>query len=255
MTGPGLSELRADCASCVGLCCVALPFSRSADFAFDKAAGDPCRHLAGDRRCSIHATLREDGMRGCTVYDCFGAGQRLTAAGVERAGSRLPVVRDLHEILWLLAQASTYVAVADGPLADEVAAARADVDAAAGDLGVGPDDVTLHRERAGSLLAEVSDRVRAPAGADLRAQDLAGRSLRDRDLSRASLRGALLLGADLSGADLDRADLLGADLRGADVRGARLAGALFLTQVQVEAAEGDARTTLPPELQRPGHWA
>jgi uncharacterized protein YjbI with pentapeptide repeats len=252
MTGPGLSDLRADCASCVGLCCVALPFSRSSDFAFDKAAGDPCRHLAEDRRCSIHATLREDGMRGCTVYDCFGAGQRLTAAGVELAGVRLPVVRDLHEILWLLGQASTYVP--DGALADELAAVRADVDAAAGDLGVGPDDVTLHRQLVGGLLARVSDEVRVPAGSDLGRADLAGRSWRGADLVRANLRGSLLLEADLSGADLDRADLLGADLRGADVRGARLAGSLFLTQVQVNAALGDARTTLPPELQRPGHW-
>ena len=241
---------------------MAIAFGRSADFAFDKAAGEPCRHLTGDHRCSIHATLRADGMAGCTVYDCFGAGQRVTAAGAEWCGTpasgaetvfaRFRAVRDLHEILWLLAQASTYVP--DGALADELAAARADVDDAAGDLGVGSDDVTLHRERAGSLLDEVSDRVRAPAGPDLRAQDLVGRSLRDRDLSRVSLRGALLLGADLSGADLDRADLLGADLRGAVLRGARLAGALFLTQAQVNAALGDARTTLPPELHRPGHW-
>ncbi|MFD2352498.1 hypothetical protein ACFSTC_29280 [Nonomuraea ferruginea] len=33
-----MHELKADCASCSGLCCVALPFSRSADFAVDKAA-------------------------------------------------------------------------------------------------------------------------------------------------------------------------------------------------------------------------
>lgn len=252
MTGLGLSDLRADCASCVGLCCVVLPFSRSRDFAFDKAAGDPCRHLAEDRRCSIHATLRADGMRGCTVYDCFGAGQRLTAAGVERAGSRLPVVRDLHEILWLLAQAATYDV--EGVLADELAAARAAADAAADDPGVGPDEVAAHRQLVGGLLARVSDRARVPAGPDLGRADLAGGSLRDADLVRANLRGSLLIEADLSGADLDRADLLGADLRGADVRGARLDGALFLTQVQVNATEGDAATTLPPELDRPGHW-
>ena len=32
-------ELQADCAHCFGLCCVALPFARSADFAVDKPAG------------------------------------------------------------------------------------------------------------------------------------------------------------------------------------------------------------------------
>lgn len=29
-------EVRADCSRCFGLCCVALPFARSADFAVDK---------------------------------------------------------------------------------------------------------------------------------------------------------------------------------------------------------------------------
>ena len=32
-------DLKADCASCFGLCCVALPFAASADFAIDKDAG------------------------------------------------------------------------------------------------------------------------------------------------------------------------------------------------------------------------
>ena len=69
------SELQADCARCFGLCCVALPFAASADFAVDKAAGSPCRNLRTDFGCGIHAELRQRGFNGCTVYDCFGAGQ------------------------------------------------------------------------------------------------------------------------------------------------------------------------------------
>jgi len=53
-------DLVADCSRCVGLCCVLLPFQRSADFAFDKAAGEPCRHLDDGHRCRIHASLLED---------------------------------------------------------------------------------------------------------------------------------------------------------------------------------------------------
>ena len=71
-------ELAADCSRCAGLCCVALPFGRSADFPVDKAAGDPCEHLRRDFRCGIHDRLREEGYRGCTVFDCFGAGQQVT---------------------------------------------------------------------------------------------------------------------------------------------------------------------------------
>ncbi|WP_425519715.1 pentapeptide repeat-containing protein [Streptomyces auratus] len=47
---------------------------------------------------------------------------------------------------------------------------------------------------------------------------------------------------------------MGADLRDADLAGADLTGALFLTQAQLNAAKGDAATTLPPSLTRPAHW-
>jgi hypothetical protein len=43
-------------------------------------------------------------------------------------------------------------------------------------------------------------------------------------------------------------------LRAADIRGASLAGTLFLTQPQLDAAKGDAGTTVPPSLIRPAHW-
>ncbi|CAM5481560.1 hypothetical protein SHIRM173S_07111 [Streptomyces hirsutus] len=70
--------LRGDCAQCFGLCCVALPFTASAAFAVDKEAGRPCRNLREDHRCGIHARLRQEGFSGCTVYDCFGAGQKVS---------------------------------------------------------------------------------------------------------------------------------------------------------------------------------
>src|SRR5690349_1269727 len=73
-------ELRADCARCAALCCVGPAFAASADFALDKPAGTPCPNLRDDFRCGIHAELATAGFRGCTVYDCFGAGQRVTAA-------------------------------------------------------------------------------------------------------------------------------------------------------------------------------
>ena len=69
------------------------------------------------------------------------------------------------------------------------------------------------------------------------------------------LSGALLVNADLREADLGGADLRDADLRDADLSGAHLAGALFLSQFQVNSADGDARTELPPRLTRPDHWS
>jgi uncharacterized protein YjbI with pentapeptide repeats len=116
-------------------------------------------------------------------------------------------------------------------------------------------DVAAHRRAVGELLGRVSDRARAGArGPDHRNADLMGRDLRRTDLRGAGLRGAYLLGADLRGVDLGPADLLGADLRGADLRGADLSGCLFLTEPQLEAARGDARTVIPAAVRRPAHW-
>ena len=71
-------SLRADCARCAALCCVALAFDRSPLFGFDKPAGQPCRRLTPGGRCSIHAERQARGFGGCVAYDCLGAGQHVT---------------------------------------------------------------------------------------------------------------------------------------------------------------------------------
>lgn len=261
------SGLRADCSRCQALCCVAPAFAASADFAIDKPAGVPCPKLRDDLGCGIHADLRELGMPGCAVFDCFGAGQHVvqtvlpgrhwrdspeTAAEVFAV---FPLVRQLQELRWYLAEALDRLA--PGPLRDEVERAQqaAEATAYAPPAELLELDPTALRREVGPLLDRVSDAVRTGRRArDRRGADLVGRDLRRTPLRGASLRGAYLIGADLRGADLSRTDVLGADLRAADVRGARLAEALFLTQPQVDAAVGDAATTLPGVLGRPRHW-
>ncbi|MCZ2826427.1 MULTISPECIES: pentapeptide repeat-containing protein [unclassified Modestobacter] len=273
-TLPLLAEARrhltADCSRCTGLCCVAPAFAASADFAIDKPAGTPCPNLQPDFRCGVHDQLRDRGFPGCVVFDCFGAGQRVTQDVFGGADWRtdpatrtavfavFPVMRQLAELLWHLTEARTLLPA--GPLAAEVAAAHARTDEltrAPADELTGLDAGELRRE-VGELLGRVSDVARAdvPGRArDRRSADLIGAALRGADLRGASLRGAYLIGADLRGADLRHTDLLGADLRAADLRGADLTGALFLTQPQLTAAVGDAGTTLPESLTRPAHWS
>jgi hypothetical protein len=258
------SALHADCANCHALCCVALAFASPADFAFAKPAGDPCHHLADDLRCGIHGELRERGFPGCTAFDCFGAGQRISANTPDWRGApdgraafaALPVVTRLHELLWYLADAAARPECA--PLLDDLTSASARVDALAGTPvdALPTVDLDAARGSVAPLLADASRLVRAPvAGArELVHADLAGSRLRRADLRGADLRGALLIGADLRGADLRRADLIGADLRGADLRGADLSEALYVTTTQLGAALGDAATVLPPRPRRPAHW-
>ncbi len=239
-----------------------LPFSAASGFGVDKPGGRACHHLADDDGCRIHATLREDGWPGCTVFECFGAGQQVsqvTYGGVSwreqgnlgEMAAVLSVMRQLHEMLAHLVEVARRCP-------DAVAAAvRADVE----DLtGADPEtlllaDVDDLHARVGGVLADASARVRRgwPAARDSSRADLAGRRLAG-DHRGWTFRGALLLGADLREAALADADLLGADLRGADVRGCDLSNVLFLTQPQVNAANGDATTVLPAGLDRPGHW-
>jgi hypothetical protein len=270
----GRARLRADCARCAGLCCVAPAFAASADFAIDKPAGHACPHLQRDSRCGIHADLRERGFPGCTVFDCFGAGQQtvqVTFAGGGRDWHADPEVfaafgvqRLLHELLWYLTEALAIPAAA--PLQRELAAARERVArlTAADAAELAAVDTAVLQAGAGALLLSVSELarsgVRPRAGGrararDRRGADLVGADLRRTDLRGVSLRGALVIGADLRGADLHLTDLLGADLRGADVRGTDLSGALFLTRRQVAAARGDAATVLPAGLEHPPHWS
>lgn len=262
------ADLRADCSRCMGLCCVATGFTRSADFAFDKPAGTPCLHLAEDFGCSVHADLRPRGFPGCTTYDCFGAGQQVTQHTYRGATWRsepqaagqmfrvFAVVRALRELLFLLTEA---VALSPpGTLRDRLARQVSQTEALTREPPEVLDglDVDARRDRAVPLLRQASQAARS-AVADRAPQlprDLAGRDLQGADLEGADLRGALLLGADLRGARLTLADVTGADLRGADVSGTDLATTLFLSQFQANAARGDGRTSLPDRLDRPDHW-
>lgn len=72
-------SLRPDCARCAALCCVAPAFDAAQGFGYDKPAGEACRHLLPDNRCGIHPVLVAQGFPGCASFDCFGAGQRVTA--------------------------------------------------------------------------------------------------------------------------------------------------------------------------------
>ncbi|AZS74126.1 hypothetical protein DDE74_27075 [Streptomyces lydicus] len=261
--------LQSDCGSCFGLCCVALPFAASADFAIDKDAGRPCPNLQTDFRCGIHSELRPRGFSGCTVFDCFGAGQKVSqvtfggqdwrqAPGTARQMFDVfPVMRQLHELLWYLAEALTRPAAR--PVHADLRAALEKTErltrGSAEELrGL---DVSAHRGEINALLLRTSELVRAGIPGrkkERRGADLMGARLRGANLRGANLRGAYLIAADLKGADLRTADLIGADLRAADLSGADLTDALFLTQSQLNAAKGDAATELPRTLSRPAHW-
>jgi uncharacterized protein YjbI with pentapeptide repeats len=278
LTDRGRPSLQSECENCFGLCCVALPFAASTDFAIDKNAGQPCPNLQSDFRCGVHTSLRQLGFRGCTVYDCFGAGQKVSQVTFGGQDWRqapesakpmfevFPIMRQLHELLWYLTEALTLQPAL--PIHSALSSALDETERL---TRLNPGsllelDVAAHRADVNALLLRTSELARAearrlqkaPSGRQKtygRGADLIGAKLRGADLRCANLRGAYLIAADLRGADLRSADLIGADFRDADLSGANLTDSLFLTQSQLNAAKGNAATKLPPSLARPAHWS
>lgn len=268
-------SLRSDCSNCFALCCTALGFTRSTDFAFDKPAGTPCQNLAPDFSCTIHDRLRPRGFPGCTVFDCFGAGQNVSQNLVKDTAWRtdpqarhnlfgaFKIARQLHEMLWHLIEATdrTY----DTDLKAHATELRITIESTLsggihGLLGLEVDG--LHGQ-VRELLMDVSEEVRAAYFAHgyehlrhelIPGADLMGKDFRSQSLCGADLRGAYLIAADLRECDLAGVDLLGTDLRDARVHGADLSAALYVTQPQLNAARGNRATCIPSDLMIPGHW-
>lgn len=270
--------LRADCKNCFGLCCIALYFSASEGFPADKEAGTPCPNLLPDFRCGVYTDRKEKVLHGCSAFDCFGAGQKVAAVIYngrdwrqypEFAPQMLTVflmMRQLHELLWYLAQALSFPAAQ--PIYGELLQAGCAVEQYTmlkpeEILGLNTEEIRIP---VNALLLQTSEWVREDARKGLKKQgkqskrirrgaDLMGADLRGTDFIGANLRSAYLIRADLSGMDLTGADFIGADFRDADIRGANLSGSIFLTQGQMNSALGNKDTKLPPFIQVPIRWA
>ncbi len=251
-----LHILTADCTRCRGLCCVGLYFSVSDGFPSDKPAGIPCSHLLPDFRCTIHSQLSACGMKGCLAFDCLGAGQRTVSGGGSSAAmaKRFPAVWRQHQTLWYLHEALCLLPAE--PIWDDLACLLDEIGYET-PAAVVPDDLDSCEARAGVLLHHAWDLTREAIGQSIPAADglhFLGKNFKHADLPGHNFATALLIAANLSGCKLYGTNFLGADLRDADVRGADLSECLFLTQGQIGAARGNARTQLPPGLTRPVHW-
>ncbi|MBY0124373.1 pentapeptide repeat-containing protein [Bacillus sp. S/N-304-OC-R1] len=228
--------------------------------------------MQADYRCSIHSSLREKGFRGCTVYECFGAGQKVSQITYDGNDWRehpeianemfdvFPVMQQLHEMLSYLDEA-LHLEEAK-PIHEKLQAAFEETESLTylNPTSIMELDIPAHRAGVNELLLQTSELVRRKVSNNkqanklIRGRDLIGAKLKGADLKGANLRGALLIAADLRNADLRMSDFIGADLRDANLSGANLTGSIFLTQAQVNSANGDRNTRLPASLKIPNHW-
>ncbi|USK72269.1 pentapeptide repeat-containing protein [Peribacillus asahii] len=268
-------SLKADCMNCFGLCCTALNIAASSDFAINKTAGTPCPNLQRDFRCKIHENLREKGFKGCTVFDCLGAGQKVSQVTfngqswkehpeiAEKMFRVFPVMEQLYEMIAFIAEALTYEVshLLQGKLNKQLEKLQSFTDMDADNL------LSLNivecRIPVNELLLETSEYIRSELsskvftikkGKKYRGVDWVGKNLTGKDLRTTDLRGAYLIAADLRNSDLRGVDFIGADLRDANLNGANLSTSMFLTQMQVNSAKGNDKTILPAHIQKPSHW-
>jgi len=266
-------SLQADCQSCFGLCCTALNIVASSDFAINKPAGTPCPNLQDNYSCHIHSQLRETGFKGCTVFDCLGAGQQVsqvTFHGQDWRQSRehadkmfrvFPIMEQLYEMIAYVAEALSYQV--DNMLYEQLIAQLKHLQqtiAQDADTLLALDMVAI-RMPINALLLQTSEQIRqhsvkgkASRNLNQRGADWMGKNLKGKDLRATDLRGSYLIAANLQDANLQGVDFIGADLRDTNLRGADLSTSLFLTQMQINAAQGDRSTKLPPYIKRPAHW-
>lgn len=280
MEGQDLKALRLtlspDCSKCFGLCCVAFHYLESEDFPIDKPAGKPCSHLTDTYSCQIHSELRERGFKGCTVYDCLGAGQFISQVTFENRSWResdvdgthmfavLPIMTQTHELLLYIVDLLSHPipsrdAESLQSLLKELLAFRElPSEQLTGTI------LMAFRQRARPMFIQLSQCIRASglrqSGISLTKRheadrsDLIGRNMSKKDVRGMCYRGALLIGTNFRGQDLSYVDFMGADVRDMDVRGAEMTNSLFLTQMQVNAMNGDHHTKIAPVYKRPFHW-
>ncbi|QUG41773.1 pentapeptide repeat-containing protein [Psychrobacillus sp. INOP01] len=266
------NDLKSDCNNCFGLCCVALPYGKSADFPFNKDSGNPCRNLCSNNLCAIHYQLREKGFRGCVSYECFGAGQHVSqsiyhgrdwredAEYAEEMFAVFPLVQQLHEMLWYLKHALTLKETQSIQTSLQMIYEKTVELTEKSPKEILEIDIVAHRSNVNALLVETSKMYRSEINNRGNKKKIKkdveylGANLKGLNLQGEDFRGKLMIASNLRNSNLRKADFIGADLRDADLSGADLTYALFLTQSQINSAIGDIHTKIPNYLEKPRHW-
>lgn len=256
-------RLKINCEKCSGLCCVALYCMKIDGFPANKETGVPCQYLRPDFHCDIHAKLGSKNMRGCLAYDCFGAGQKVTQNLFPKVDWKnnpdhaneifqvFQIIFQLHQMEWYLLEALSLTD--DAHLKSDIKSFISENER----LTSLPLDEILHlniesyRLDVNKILKQLSSMISCN---EKNGKDYLGQNFKHANLNHRDFSMALLIAADFEGCSLLGANFLGADMRDANIKNTDLSSSVFLTQMQINSAKGNANTKLPYRILRPISW-
>lgn len=260
-------KLKIDCKNCSGLCCVSLYCAKTDGFPSNKAAGTPCAYLDSDYGCNIHSKLSEKNYKGCIAYDCFGAGQRATklclSKGTWKTNPKqadmifdtFMTVFQLHQMLWYLVEA--FQLTTDNHLKLSIDKLIKENEQMS---DMFPDncpntDLSEYRLKVNTVLKQISNEISTSASADKHSGMMyLGKNFKKANLDGKDFTMSLLIAANFTGCSLKKTNFLGADIRDANVQDTDLSESIFLTQMQINSANGNKNTKLPGYLNIPISW-
>jgi len=260
-------KLKIDCKNCSGLCCVSLYCSKTDGFPSNKEAGTPCIYLDSDYSCKIHSKLSEKNYKGCLAYDCFGAGQRTTQLCLSKGSWKTTpkhadmifemfvMVFQMHQMLWYLVEA--YNLTADKLLKtaiDELIIENDQIIEKLPDHG-SKIDLSEYRLKVNTVLKQISSAISSGTSSDkLSGITYFGKNFKKANLDGKNFSTSLMIAANFTGCSLKKTNFLGADIRDANLKDTDLSESIFLTQMQINSANGNKNTKLPGNLCRPAYW-
>ncbi|MDD2957191.1 MAG: pentapeptide repeat-containing protein [Lachnospiraceae bacterium] len=260
---------KINCEKCCGLCCVALCFTKSDGFPKDKKAGEVCENLQVNYKCKIHSKLSRQGLKGCVVYDCFGAGQFITRhlklshewksllpKETEKIINSYLVVLRTHQTLWYLSQClilrlpqsekeqAKFLINEGSTLIEKPIEMLAVL------------DTKLFCEKSNAYLKRICTvfQTHSYSANKIQGKNYMGKNMKHKNLEKMDFSMSLLIATNLEQANLCGANFLGADMRDTNISNTDLSQCLFLTQLQINSAKGNSNTSLPSYLYKPKTW-
>lgn len=248
-----LESLKIECQECLGICCTALYFSKIDGFYEDKKAGQDCINLDSQHRCKIYQELLVKNSKGCKIYDCFGAGQKVTQMYLNRQVVDQEVCKiylimyQLYQMLWYLLQAKNY---GQKQVNGSLQTIQEIIQLSAKEILQTNIDTII--KEAKMALKKASDTLTAIDVTKKQTyfqKDLSFKNLDHKDFSM-----TIMIASNLEGSSLDKTNFLATDIRDTNIKNTDMSNCLFLTQGQINSAIGNQNTQLPSYLTKPETW-